>query len=223
MLPDTVGAPIAWPRFRRSRSSLALPEQEEVAVPGVAHVERRPRRRRAQARGSTCRSRRRAAAARPSRSSARARRPERVRHADRNRAARAGPELHAPPLQVQHRLPLEHVEARLEGVQVLVDMPVGERDQRQRHVRRAERAVDEPAGGQPARAARQRVGELDVLAPDEPVARPPVCELARPVSALTAARRRDRRPPTTQPRPRDPGSPSCWPSPSPSTRSAPRT
>ena len=62
---------------------------------------------------------------------------------------------------------------------MLVDVPVGERDERQRHVRRAERAVDEPAGRQAARAARQGVGERDVLAPDEAVAGPPVRELAR--------------------------------------------
>ena len=94
------------------------------------------------------------------------------------RAARAGPELHAAPFQVEHRLALEHVEARLEGVQVLVDVAVDERDQRQRHVRRAERAVDEPARRQAARAAGQGVGELDVLAPDEAISRPPVRELA---------------------------------------------
>ena len=94
---------------------------------------------------------------------------------------------------------------------MLVDMAVDERDQRQRHVRRAERAVDEPAGRQAARAARQGVGELDVLAPDEAISRPPVRELAR---AGVAGHRGTPAGSTTA---EDataaaiPGVPSCWP------------
>src|SRR5262245_14417493 len=98
----------------------------------------------------------------------------------RHRAAGAGLELHATPFQVEHRFALEHVKARLEGVDVLVDVTIDERDKRQRHVCRAEGAVHEPAGRQAARAARQSLGELDVLAADEAIARPSVCELARP-------------------------------------------
>src|SRR5581483_63860 len=156
---------------------LALAEEEEVAVARVAHVEglrlavgRRPEE---EGVAPVC--------ARPRRRhlDPKCRRPgaKGVRHADGDDAARARPELDAASVEVEHRLALEDVEAGLERVHVRVDVPVVERDERQRHVRRAERAADEAARAQPARMSGQRVGELDVLAAHEPVARHPVREV----------------------------------------------
>ena len=61
-----------------------------------------------------------------------------------------------------------------------VDVAVRERDERDRHVRRAERAVDEAARLEPLRVPGQRRGELRVLPPDEPVGRHAVGEAAGP-------------------------------------------
>src|SRR6266516_6807257 len=94
-------------------------------------------------------------------------------------AAGARPELHTASVHIKHRLPLEHVEARLVRVQVRVDVSLDERDQRECHVRRSEGAADEPAGRQTARAARQGVGELDIFAADEAIAGHPVRQLTR--------------------------------------------
>ena len=79
---------------------------------------------------------------------------ERVRRADGDRAAGARRERHAAACEVEDRLALEDVEARLERVEVLVDVTVRERDDGERHVRRAERPVDQPARRQAARSAR---------------------------------------------------------------------
>ena len=101
-------------------------------------------------------------------------------------AARAGNELHAAAVEVEHRLPLEHVEAGLERVHVRVDVAAVERDERERHVGGAEGAADETAAAQPARAPGQRLGELDVLAAHEAVRRHAVGEVARAAVAAHA-------------------------------------
>src|SRR5439155_11415731 len=99
-----------------------------------------------------------------------------------------------------------------------------ERDERQCHVRRAERAVHEAAGCETAGAPRKRLGELDVLAANQAIPRPPVCELTRPALAghrPTRAGSTTADDATAEARP---GSPSSAPSgASPFTRSAPRT
>src|SRR5262249_22228289 len=122
-------------------------------------------------------------------------------------------------LEVQHRLTFEHVEARLERVHVLVDVAVGQRDQRQCHVRRAERAADHAAGGQAAGASRQPRRQLDVLAPDEPIAGQPFGQLpcASVAHRGTPARSTTAEDATAS---ATPGSPSR---PFSETRSAPRT
>ena len=149
--------------------------------------------------------------------------PKSMRRAHGYRSAGAGLELHTSPFQVEHGFPFEHVEARLVGVRMLVDMAVDERDQRQRHVRRAERAVDEPAGRKAGGVARQGVRELDVLAPDEAISGAPVREL---VCAGLAGHRGTPADPTTA---EDataaaiPSAPSRRPPSSFARRSAPRT
>ena len=179
MLADTVGAETAAPRFSRSTIHLSVPEQEEVAVARVADVERRSRRfgRRAEkervaAVGARPRSDHldpeRAAGAAPG-----------VRNAHRRDAAGAGLQLDRTAVEVEHRLPLEDVEALLVRMEVRVEVPVRERAQREPHVRRTGRAVDEPAGLEAAGLVRIRIGEGDVLAADEAMTRPPVRERAR--------------------------------------------
>ena len=64
--------------------------------------------------------------------------PERVRDADGHDPAGAGLELHPTSVEVEDGLALEHVEAGLERVDVCVDVPAVEGDERQRHVRRPE-------------------------------------------------------------------------------------
>ena len=66
-----------------------------------------------------------------------------VGHADRDRAARVRLELDAAAVEVEHGLAGEHVEARLERVQVRVHVAVLERDERQAGVRRARVAADQ--------------------------------------------------------------------------------
>ena len=141
-----------------------------------------------------------------------------MRDADRDDAARAGLELHAGPVEVENRLAFEHVEARLERVDVRVDVTGRERDERQRHVRRAERAADEAARLEAARMAGQRVLELHVLPAHEAIARHAVGKLARArVSAHAPAPS-----PTTADAATASAIPSRPASPS-GTRSAPRT
>src|SRR5205823_3751424 len=165
---------------------LALRQEEEVAVQWIADVEllRRALRRCAEEKS---------VASVGTRSRRRHLEPERplagakcVPYADGDHAAGARLQTDTSPVEVQHRLALEHVEARLVGVQVLVDVTVGKRDLREPHVRRAERATDESARREAARATRQALLQLDVLVPDEPVRRPAVGELAR--AALSAQR-----------------------------------
>ena len=202
---------------------LAFGEEEEVAVARVTDVERLGGQigRRLQEEGVArvgTRPRRGHLDPQPT-----AIRAEGMRHAHRHAAARSGLELHAAPVEIEHRLAPEHVEAGLERMHVRVDVPVDQRDERQRHVCRAARAADEATGRQAARAARQRLAELDVLTADEAVRRPAVCQLAcagvaahRGTAAgsttaeeATAAARSD--------------APSCRLSPVSGTRSAPRT
>src|SRR5581483_914270 len=156
---------------------LALGEQEEVPVARVAHVERlggRSGRRPEEERVAAVWARPRRPHLDPAAAAAKG-----VRDADGNRAARAGLQRDAATVEVEHRLALEDVEARLERVQVLVQVAVVERDECQGHVRRPERAVDEPARREAARAARKRLGGHDVLAADEAIGRASVGELAR--------------------------------------------
>ena len=100
--------------------------------------------------------------------------------ADRHDAAGARLELHAAAVEVEDGLAFEHVETRLERVDVRVDVPALQGDERQRHVRRAERSADEAAR---SRGSLERPGSpsasCDVLAPDEPVRRHPVGEVPR--------------------------------------------
>ena len=58
--------------------------------------------------------------------------------ADRHDPAGTGLELDAAAVEIEDRLALEHVEAGLERVDMRVDVPALEGDQRQRHVRRTE-------------------------------------------------------------------------------------
>jgi hypothetical protein len=202
---------------------LAVPEQEEVVVARVAGVER--------SRGAVGRrpEPERVAPVRPRPGRGhldpprRARRAKRVRHPDGDRPACAGLERHAAPLEVEHGVALEDVEARLERVQVLVDVPVGELYERQRHVRRAERAVDEAAAREPARAPRKRVAEDGVLAADEPIARPAVGEVVRPGVAAHSVTPDGSTTADEATAAANPGPLSLRPSAPSATRSAPRT
>jgi hypothetical protein len=102
-----------------------------------------------------------------------------VPYADRDDATRARLQTDTSPVEVQHRPALEHVEARLVGVDVLVHVAAGKRNERECHVRRAEGAADQPARREAARVSRQGLRQLDVRATDEPVRRATVAELAR--------------------------------------------
>ena len=197
---------------------LPLAEQEEIAVARVAHVERlrrRVRRRTEEERVAPVGARARRGHLDPPRRAVGA---ERVRHADGYNAAGARLQLHAAAVEIERGRALEHVQARLERVHVCVDVAVGEGDERERHVRRTERAADEAAAAQPGRVAGKRLGKLDVLAAHETVRRHAVGEVPRPGLPAHA--------PAPSPTSADaatvPAIPSCPASPS-GSRSAPRT
>src|SRR5262249_30471758 len=90
--------------------------------------------------------------------------------ANRYCPARVRLKTHAATVEKEHGLPLQHVEAGLEGVHVRVDVPLLERDQCQAHVRRASLATDQNGAGQAAAVLRQRRFELNVLSTDQAMA-----------------------------------------------------
>jgi hypothetical protein len=115
------------------------PEQEQVAVPRVANVERkrlRVGRRPDEERvgwlaGTTWTGRRHLDPASPALTA------PRVCRADGQRTAGTWFQLHRCILEIEDGLAVEHVERRLEGVQMRIHVPVRELDQRQTGVRRA--------------------------------------------------------------------------------------
>src|SRR6266516_1141714 len=90
----------------------------------------------------------------------------RVRNTHRRETAGAGLELDRLAVEVEHRVPLEDVEALFVRMDVRVEVSVHERAQAESHVRRPGRAVDEPAGLEAVAAVRVRIGEREVLMTD---------------------------------------------------------
>ena len=163
---------------------LALREQEEVAVTRVAHVERTAARPPEPRRERTCRFHR----AWPRRDHLDPERTPvpapRMGDADGHDTACARLELDPAPVEVQHRVPFEDVEALLVRMDVRAEVSVRQRAQGQRHVGRAGGAVDEATGFEAASVARVEIGERHVLAPDEAMPRSAVRELSRPGIAV---------------------------------------
>ena len=92
------------------------------------------------------------------------------RDADRDRAARARSELDPVTVEIEDGLAGEDVEARLERVQVRVDVAaVDELDEHEAGVRRARVRADQDRARQSVRTIWQRRSELDVLATNERV------------------------------------------------------
>src|SRR5262245_61586040 len=94
-----------------------------------------------------------------------------MRDADRDRTARVGLQLDPAAVEVQHRVPGEDVERALVRVEVRVDVAVLEHDERESGVCRAGHAADQHHPRQAFVVLGQPGLELDVLPPDEPVAR----------------------------------------------------
>ena len=92
-----------------------------------------------------------------------------MRDADGDRAARARPERDTVTVEIEDGLAGEDVEARLERVQVRVDVTAGELDEHEAGVRRACVPADQDCACQSLRTVGQRRRELDVLVADERV------------------------------------------------------
>ena len=146
MLAETVGSVDFAPVLQPVEVHVVVGEQEEVAVARVAEVERGRLRRRARGRRRTCRRGSSGPRGRGDVISIQRAAPSDapgVGDADRDRAAGARPQPDAAPVEVEDRLARQHVEARLERVQVRVDVAVGELDEDQPGVRGAVVAADQ--------------------------------------------------------------------------------